>query len=129
MNTEETFHFDANSTKEEIIGQLADGMRKYNAPQAPCCLTSRFDMPMSFRDFLCLKKEVLEEYQDYLDEMEDRSRYDHLTTQETAGDDVSSSLQILGYRRLKQGKSLIPSVQWPEALKGLTREDIEILKL
>jgi hypothetical protein len=85
---------------------------------------------MSFRDFLRLKKEVLEAYQLYLDELEDFRWHQYFSMEEgSSHEDASGQIQLLGYRRLKGGKTLIPSSEWPEALKGLTQEDIEILKL
>lgn len=65
-----------------------------------CC--SPFDQPMSFRDFLRLKKEALEAYQAYLDQVDEWESF--------------------------TGMDRKHAIAWPEALKGLTREDIEILK-
>lgn len=93
-----------------------------NAPQAPCYplytedgttwpkewkgrFLDKFDVPMSFRDFLRLKKEVLDAYKEYLGAM-------------------GNHRLSLAYWDLPQ----VPEPEWPEALKGLTREDIEILK-
>lgn len=61
---------------------------------------SRLDDSLTFRGFLQLTKEVTEAYQAYLDKMDEANR-NHWAFAEP----------------------------WPEALQGLTREDIEILKL
>jgi hypothetical protein len=94
-------------------------MMPQNAPEAPCepsgikddrlwpkerkgSFLDKFDVPMTFRDFLRLKKEALDAYQTYLDQLDEWESF--------------------------TGMDRKHAVPWPEALKGLTREDIEILK-
>jgi hypothetical protein len=73
-----------------------------------------WDRPMSFRDFLRLKKEVLEEYQKWWSQVD--GGWELIPNE----DDPT-----MGHHEYIKGN---PDAPWPEALKGLTREDIEILK-
>lgn len=137
MNNEDqvlmgSIQFGPNTSREDLMKTLTAGMLKHgtadtcaiiaqNAPEAPCepsgikddrfwpkeweeRFLDKFDVPMSFRDFLRLKKEVLDAYKEYLGTM--------------------GQHRLLAYYDLPQ----VPEPEWPEALKGLTREDIEVLK-
>lgn len=90
----------------------------------------KFDQSMTFRDFLRIKKEVLDAYDEYTSEMSDLRYYQYYTIGEGADrEDSSRQLHWQVQSRRAAGKSDTPVHQeWPEALKGLTREDIEILK-
>lgn len=113
-----------------------DAIMDQNALQAPCSPSDqkdgvtwpdRFDQLMSFRDFLCLKKEVLEVYEQW--------KWEHGAwpiTQEIMRTHDIGAMEAAVFHRAVTGDELpteAPNPVWPEALKGLTREDIEILKM
>lgn len=72
-------------------------------PQAPSEPSDPWSAPLSFRDFLRLKKEVLEAFNEW-----------------------RSKQAIVDLMRTVIAMEPEP---WPESLQGLTREDIEVLKL
>lgn len=89
---------------------LPPGVSLYTPPEPPL----PWDVPMTFRDFLRLKKEVLDAYAEW--EEASTGGY-HLIPNEDNPQ--------MGTWTHRKGD---PNTPWPEALKGLTREDIEILK-